>query len=169
MIAVEKKKEDPTQALLDALRHPLRRALLHRYVVAEEPASPKYLANSMRQPLSSVSYHVRELAKLGALEIAEEEQRRGALEHFYVVTPLVTESVWALAAIGLRPALAEGEPYLLTPEEIARINEHIGERREDKKFMERVKKRAEENRPILDRLRESEEEESRKKPKDKGK
>lgn len=135
MIAVATKENDPTQALLDALRHPLRRALLHRYVVAEEPASPKYLANSMRQPLSGVSYHVRELAKLGALEIAEEEQRRGAVEHFYVATPLATETMWALAAIGLRPPLAEGEPYLLTPEEIIRI----------------------------------EEEESKKKPKDKGK
>jgi tetratricopeptide (TPR) repeat protein len=79
-MAVATKENDPTQALLDALRHPLRRALLHRYVTAEEPTSPKYLANSMRQPLSSVSYHVRELAKLGALEIAEEEQRRGAGE-----------------------------------------------------------------------------------------
>ena len=116
-----RKEEDPTQALLDALRHPLRRALLHRYVVAEAPTSPKYLADSMRQPLSSVSYHVRELAKLGALEIAEEEQRRGAVEHFYVVTELVTESVWALAAMGLRPPLA------------------------------RLK---EEDRPVLDRLRE---------------
>lgn len=168
MIAVAHKKEDPTQALLDALRHPLRRALLHRYVTAEEPTSPKYLANSMRQPLSSVSYHVRELAKLGALEIAEEEQRRGAVEHFYVVTPLVTESVWALAAMGLRPPLAEGEPYLLTPEEIARIHAHVAERREDKEFMDRLARLKEEDRPVLDRLRESEEE-AKKKPKDKGK
>jgi hypothetical protein len=169
VIAVAKKETDPTQALLDALRHPLRRALLHRYVTAEEPMNPKYLANSMRQPLSSVSYHVRELAKLGAVEIAEEEQWRGAVEHFYVVTSLVTESVWALAAMGLRPPLAEGEPYLLTPEEIARINEHLAERRADKQFMERLKRRAEENRPILDRLQESEEEESKGKQKRKGK
>jgi hypothetical protein len=153
-MAMTGKEEDPTQALLDALRHPLRRALLHRYVTAEEPTSPKYLANSMRQPLSGVSYHVRELAKLGALEIAEEEQRRGAVEHFYVVTPLVTESVWALAAMGLRPPLAEGEPYLLTPEAIAQINEHIAERREDKEFMERLARLREEDRPLLDRLRE---------------
>jgi len=124
VIAMATKENDPTQALLDALRHPLRRALLHRYVVAEEPTSPKYLAHSMRLPLSSVSYHVRELAKLGAVEIAEEEQRRGAVEHFYVVTELVTGTVWALAAMGLRPPLAEGEPHLPTPEEIARINEH---------------------------------------------
>lgn len=103
------------------------------------------------------------------MEITEEEQRRGAVEHFYVVTPLVTESVWALAAMGLRPLLAEGEPYLLTPEEIARIDEQIAERREDKEFMDRLKRRAEENRPILDRLRESEEEEQPKKQKRIGK
>ncbi|MGN6586167.1 MAG: hypothetical protein ACTHKT_01685 [Solirubrobacterales bacterium] len=149
-----RKEEDPTQALLDALRHPLRRALLHRYVVAEEPTSPKYLAHSMRQPLSSVSYHVRELAKLGAVELVEEEQRRGSVEHFYEPTELVTETVWALAAMGLRPPLAEGEPYLLTPEAIAEIKAHIAERREDKEFMERLARLKEKDRLLLDRLRE---------------
>lgn len=160
------KEEDPTQALLDALRHPLRRALLHRYVVAEAPTSPKYLANSMRQPLSSVSYHVRELAKLGALELVEEEQRRGAVEHFYVVTELVTETVWALAAMGLRPPLAEGEPYLLTPEEIARIHAHVAERREDKEFQDRLARLKEEDRPVLDRLREDRPSEPQSRPTD---
>ncbi|MGE5527116.1 MAG: hypothetical protein ACM3Q9_00450 [Methanosarcina sp.] len=147
------KENDPTQALLDALRHPLRRALLHRYVTAEEPTSPKYLAQSMKQPLSSVSYHVRELAKLGALEIVEEEQRRGAVEHFYEPTPLVTESVWALAAMGLRPPLAEGEPHLLTPEAIAQVKAHVAERREDKEFQDRLARLMEEDRPVLDQLR----------------
>lgn len=68
------------------------------------------------------------------------------------------------------PTARRGRAYLLTPEEIARINEHIGERREDKEFIDRLKRRAEENRPVLDRLRESEEEEeSTKRQKDKGK
>lgn len=166
-----KKEDEPTQALLDALRHPLRRALLHRYVTAEEPTSPKYLAQSMRQPLSSVSYHVRELAKLGALEIVEEEQRRGAVEHFYEPTALVTGTLWALAAMGLRPPLAEGEPYLLTPEEIVRIKEHIGERREDKEFQDRLARLKEEDRPVLDRLRKAQDpkQEDRPTPEDRGK
>lgn len=146
-------ENDPTQALLDALHHPLRRALLHRYVTAEEPTSPKYLAQSMRQPLSSVSYHVRELAKLGALEIAEEEQRRGAVEHFYEVTPLVTETLWALAAMGLRPPLAEGEPYLLTREAIAQVKAHVAKRREDKEFQDRLARLMEEDQPVLGQLR----------------
>lgn len=108
----------------------------------------------MRQPLSSVSYHVRELAKLGAVELVEEEQRRGSVEHFYEPTELVTGTVWALAAMGLRPPLAEGEPYLLTPEEIARIHAHVAERREDKEFVDRLARLKEEGRPVLDRLRE---------------
>lgn len=48
------------------------------------------------------------------------------------------------------------------------INRHIAERREDKEFMERLTRQAEENRPVLDRLQESEEEESREKPNEKG-
>ncbi|HEU4706627.1 MAG TPA: hypothetical protein VFS64_05545 [Solirubrobacterales bacterium] len=64
----------------------------------------------MRQPLSSVSYHVRVLEKFGALKVAREEKRRGAVEHFYEPTEVVTGTLWALAAIGLRPPLAEGEP-----------------------------------------------------------
>jgi len=152
-MVVAREENDPTQALLDALRHPLRRALLHRYVTAEEPTSPKYLAQSMKQPLSSVSYHVRELAKLGALEIAEEEQRRGAVEHFYEPTELVAGTLWALAAMGLRPLLAEGEPYLLTPEAIAQVKAHVAERREDKEFQDRLARLMEEDRPVLDHLR----------------
>lgn len=167
-MAMARKEDDPTQALLNALRHPLRRALLHRYVTADEPTSPKYLAASMRQPLSSVGYHVRELAKLGALEIAEEEKRRGAVEHFYQPTALVTGTPWALGAMGLRPPLAGGEPYLLTPEAIAQVKAHIVERREDKEFMDRLARRLKENRPVLDRLQESEEKEDRQKPKGKG-
>jgi hypothetical protein len=37
-------KHDPDQALLDALRHPLRRSLLRRYVKSKETLSPKDLA-----------------------------------------------------------------------------------------------------------------------------
>lgn len=67
------------------------------------------------------------------------------------------------------PAAGRGRAHLLTPEEIARIDEHIAERREDKEFMDRLARRAIENRPVLDRLRISEEKEPRKKPKEKGK
>lgn len=40
-MAMPREENDPTQALLDALHHPLRRALLHRYVTAEEPTTAR--------------------------------------------------------------------------------------------------------------------------------
>jgi predicted transcriptional regulator len=97
------RKEDPTQALLKALRHPLRRELLRRFVAATQPLSPTELAASMERPLSNLSYHVRELAKFGAVEIVEEEKRRGSVAHFYGATPLVDEAPWVRAALGLQP------------------------------------------------------------------
>jgi DNA-binding transcriptional ArsR family regulator len=97
------KSEDPTQALLKALRHPLRRELLRRFLEATEPLGPAELAASMTQPLSNLSYHVRELARFGAVEIAEEEPRRGSVAHFYEAAALVRETPWALAALDLQP------------------------------------------------------------------
>jgi hypothetical protein len=63
--------------------------------------SPKELALLMRQPLSSVSYHVRHLASAGAVEIVDEQQVRGAVQHFYQAAIVVTETPWVLAALGL--------------------------------------------------------------------
>ncbi|MGN6557568.1 MAG: hypothetical protein ACTHLH_06105, partial [Solirubrobacterales bacterium] len=88
-------------ALLKALRHPLRRELLRRYVEASEPLSPRDLAALTKRPLSSVSYHVRELAKFDAIEILEEEPRRGSVAHFYGATSLVDEVPWGRAALGM--------------------------------------------------------------------
>jgi DNA-binding transcriptional ArsR family regulator len=93
--------EDPNDALLNALHHPLRRSLLRRYVEAKELLSPKELALLTKQPLSSVSYHVRKLVEAGAVEIVAEEQVRGAVQHFYEATPLVKETPWVLATLGL--------------------------------------------------------------------
>lgn len=42
----------------------------------------------------------------------------------------------------------------LTEEGRARIDAHIAERRKDTEFMDRLDRRLEENRPILERLRE---------------
>jgi DNA-binding transcriptional ArsR family regulator len=93
--------EDPNDALLNALQHPLRRSLLRRYVQAKELLSPKELASLTKQPLSSVSYHVRQLVKAGAVEIVAEEQVRGSVQHFYEATQLVKETPWVLATLGL--------------------------------------------------------------------
>jgi DNA-binding transcriptional ArsR family regulator len=80
--------EDPaatlgrTQArLIKAFTHPLRITILAR--LDEQALSPKELAAQLGAPLSVVSYHVKELARLGFVELVHTEQRRGAIQHWY--------------------------------------------------------------------------------------
>lgn len=94
-------KHDPDQALLDALRNPLRRRLLRRYLSSKEMLSPKELSELESKPLSGVSYHVRVLARCGAIEEAGERRVRGSVEHFYLPSDLVKETPWVLATLGL--------------------------------------------------------------------
>jgi hypothetical protein len=73
----------------EALRHPLRVRILE--VVNERDISPVQFMNLGLAPsleasaktLSSISYHFRELAKCGCVEVVEHVPRRGATEHIY--------------------------------------------------------------------------------------
>ena len=96
-----KKPAGPEEALLFLLGHPLRKRLLRLYVEAKEMRSPKELTVPVNQPVSKVGYHVRVLAKHGAVEFVAEQQRRGSVEHFYEPTSLVDEVPWGRAALGL--------------------------------------------------------------------
>jgi DNA-binding transcriptional ArsR family regulator len=69
------------EALLKAISHPLRHRLLG--LLDNRVASPNELARELDLPLGRVSYHIRLLADLGAIELVRTEPRRGALEHFY--------------------------------------------------------------------------------------
>src|SRR5919108_2400559 len=69
------------EALLKAISHPLRHRLLG--LLDDRIASPNELARELGLPLGRVSYHIRLLADLGAIELVRTEPRRGALEHFY--------------------------------------------------------------------------------------
>lgn len=95
-------KRDKKQALLDALRHPLRRSLLRRYLESIEKLSPRELADLEKESLSLVSYHVRELVRLGALELVDTKQVRGSLQHFYLPTSGVKRSPLIRTALGMR-------------------------------------------------------------------
>jgi hypothetical protein len=97
------KIHDPEQALLFLLRHPLRRELLKLYVREGGSLSPKQLSDFTKKHLSLAGYHVRELAKQGAVELVETRPRRGSLEHFYEATALIEEVPWARPALGLPP------------------------------------------------------------------
>ena len=96
-------RRDPEEALLEALRHPLRRRLLRRYVESEAPdgLGPRELAMAEEAPLSNVSYHVRVLAEKGAVELIGEVPSGGSLAHLYRATQLVRETPWVLASLGL--------------------------------------------------------------------
>ena len=72
------------EALLRAISHPLRHRLLG--MLDGRTASPNMLARELDLPLGRVSYHIRLLADLGAIELVRTEPRRGALEHFYRAT-----------------------------------------------------------------------------------
>jgi DNA-binding transcriptional ArsR family regulator len=94
-------ERDQGQALLDALRHPLRRSMLRRYLQSQRMLSPKELAGLEGQSLSGTSYHVRVLLECGAIEIASTRQVRGAVEHFYRPSPRLREAHWVLASLGM--------------------------------------------------------------------
>ena len=82
------------EALLRAISHPLRHRLLG--MLDGRVASPNQLARELGLPLGRVSYHIRLLSDLGAIELVRTEPRRGALEHFYraVTTVWFSEGDW---------------------------------------------------------------------------
>jgi len=122
------------------LQHPLRRRLLGLYVESDEPLSPKELADYTKEPLDNVACHVRVLRDHGAVELVVERPARGAVEHFYVATGLVDVVPWAREALGVK-SLAEAAQEL----------------RDDAEFMGRLRKRLEEDRPVLEAIERSEE------------
>lgn len=92
---------DADEALLKAIVHPLRNSLLKRFVEAGHMLSPKELASQLNQPLANVSYHVRQLARHGAVELVAEEGVHGSVAHFYEPTELARRSPWLRAALGI--------------------------------------------------------------------
>lgn len=68
--------------LAKAVAHPLRVEILE-LLGTSGTYSPNMLAGELDAPLTNVSYHVRMLLELGAIELTRTEPRRGALEHYY--------------------------------------------------------------------------------------
>jgi DNA-binding transcriptional ArsR family regulator len=89
---------DSTAAILS---HPLRGRCW--YALTERTMSPKELADDLRASLSDVSYHVRVLRELGAVELVRTEPVRGAVAHYY-------RSVE-------RPQISSDDLEAMTPEE----------------------------------------------------
>jgi DNA-binding transcriptional ArsR family regulator len=77
---------DDLAGLLRALGHPVRVAVVERLGDLGE-GSPVAFAEAIDAPLATVSHHFRSLAGGGLIRLERTEQRRGALEHFYVLSP----------------------------------------------------------------------------------
>jgi Helix-turn-helix domain len=73
------------QRLVRSVAHPLRIKILE--ALTDHVASPNAIADKLETDLSGVAYHTRELGRLGALELVDTGQVRGAIEHFYKATP----------------------------------------------------------------------------------
>jgi DNA-binding transcriptional ArsR family regulator len=103
------------EALLRAISHPLRHRLLG--MLDGRVASPNQLARELDLPLGRVSYHIRLLSDLGAIELVRTEPRRGALEHFYraVTTVWFSEADWAkLPRSARRGILGQNLQHIIT-------------------------------------------------------
>jgi DNA-binding transcriptional ArsR family regulator len=80
--------------LIKALAHPMRPRILG--LLDERVASPRELSGELGAPLENVSYHVRELTKLGLIKLVGTTRRRGAIEHHYtaVAAPYASKEAW---------------------------------------------------------------------------
>lgn len=72
------------ELLARANTHPLRVSILEVLSMdGGRTLSPKDLSLELKAPLSTVNYHVTELRDAGLVEVVDERQVRGAIEHFY--------------------------------------------------------------------------------------
>src|SRR5690349_20736469 len=93
--------EDPNQALLRTLQHPFLQSLLRHAAEASTSVSPAELAEQTQEPLAAISYHVRVLVGVGAVELVAALPSRGSIEHLYRATALVRKTPSVLAILGL--------------------------------------------------------------------
>ncbi len=96
------KERDEMDAILTALRHPLRQRILkHLSGSARTDGSPKEMAAELEQPLSNVSYHVRVLVECRALTLVRTKPVRGSVQHFYKPSEQFLAEPGVAAILGL--------------------------------------------------------------------
>jgi hypothetical protein len=80
-------------AVARALSHPTRVRILMAMNAPQRRMSPKEFCHETGLGMGHASYHFRELALTGCIELVDTEQRRGATEHYY--EPVRTAMAWA--------------------------------------------------------------------------
>lgn len=91
-------KTGPRQAgqkRYEAMQHPIRRAILMRLIEGGE-SSPSELAQSLKQSIRTVSYHVDRLVDLDCAELVREELTGSSVKHIFRATDrhLVDTEEW---------------------------------------------------------------------------
>jgi DNA-binding MarR family transcriptional regulator len=76
-----------TAQLFAAVGHPIRLEVLDAIELAASPLSPKQIADRTGHKLPNVAYHVRILVDDGLIRQTRTRPVRGAVEHFYTLTP----------------------------------------------------------------------------------
>jgi hypothetical protein len=94
-----KRPADDGEAIVFALRHPLRRLILAACVAAV--SSPKQLSHRFHEELPLVAYHTRALAFYGLIELVETASVRGSVQHFYRASDLGKRGLVLAEATGL--------------------------------------------------------------------
>ncbi len=84
------RKRSADEAVLYATAHKIRIEALS--MMNDGKVSPNQIAEFLKEDLSAVSHHIRELFNDGSIESAGTAKRRNAVEHFYraVILPKVT-------------------------------------------------------------------------------
>lgn len=94
------------ERLARANTHPLRVSILEVLGIDRgRTLSPKDLSLELQAPLSTVNYHVTELRRSNLVEVVDERQVRGAIEHFY---RLVESAEKAPRSRGRKPSQRRG-------------------------------------------------------------
>lgn len=98
-----KRPADDGEAMVFALRHPMRRRLLVAF--ADGVCSPTQLARRLGEDLHLVAYHSRALHFYGAIELVETRPSRGSTQHFYRVSEVGRRAI----ELGESSGMIEGE------------------------------------------------------------
>lgn len=85
---VDDKEARRLAAALKGLAHPVRLRVLAEAEEGVKLSASKLQTNMPDVALGTVSYHVRCLAQAGLLDGAGGAPRRGAIERFYVLSPV---------------------------------------------------------------------------------
>jgi DNA-binding transcriptional ArsR family regulator len=118
------------QRWVKALAHPLRIEIL--MVLADGEKSPNQIAETLGEKLGNVAYHVRKLAELDCIELADTRSVRGATEHFYKAKPrgFIGSTAWQKLPPKIRGTAASESLRSFVIKAVKAIEQETFERRE---------------------------------------